>query len=185
MRDFLIDTQTIAYWYDAGRDEHSVVLANVARLCQLSVSLEIKPRPLVSVITLGEIEWGHRDAADPDPTKQTACFKFVHEQLPGPLEVSPDAARFYGELRARLFSKYAPKPLRKKAMLPEDLIDQVTARSLGIQENDLWLCAQAVAHGMVLVTNDRMTRIREVASDLKLDLIIQNWTVPNSAAIPP
>jgi hypothetical protein len=35
-----------------------------------------------------------------------------------------------------------------------------------IQENDLWLCAQAVAHGMVLVANDRMTQIRTVATGM-------------------
>lgn len=145
----------------------------------------VKPKLLVSVITLGEIEWGHRDATEPNPSAQAAYFKFVSEKLPTSLDVSPNVAKVYGELRGRLFRKYARKPQRKKGMLPEELIEQVTARSLGIQENDLWICAQAIAHGMVLVTNDRMTRIREVAIGMAPPLFVQNWTEPNSATIPP
>ena len=62
-------------------------------------------------------------------------------------------------------------------MRPEQLIDPITSRELGIQENDLWLCAQAVAHDMVLVTNDTMRRIREVSQGMQPALLIQNWAV--------
>jgi predicted nucleic acid-binding protein len=68
-------------------------------------------------------------------------------------------------------------------MRPEQLIDPITSKELGIQENDLWLCAQAVGHGMVLVTNDAMCRIREVSQDMRPALLMQNWTIPNTARI--
>ncbi|MBN8596950.1 MAG: type II toxin-antitoxin system VapC family toxin [Planctomycetes bacterium] len=184
MRDFLLDTQTIRYWHDSVCSQHAAVTANVAALRTLAVPLVVKPRLLVSVVTLGEIEFGHRVALAPNPAAQTAYMKFVREELPEPFEVSSDAAAAYGELRAQLFNKYAPGDNRKPKLLPEQLVDPATAKDLGIQENDLWIAAQAMAHAMVLVTNDRMTRIREVALGLKMPLLIQNWTTPNSASIP-
>ncbi|MFN0010191.1 MAG: PIN domain-containing protein [Phycisphaerales bacterium] len=184
MRDFLLDTQTIRYWHDSACSQNAAVAGNVAALRTLAASMEVKPRLLVSVVTLGEIEFGHRVALAPNPTAQAAYMKFLREELPESFDVSRDAAAAYGELRARLFNKHAPGDKRKPKMLPEQLVDPATAKALGIQENDLWISAQAMAHGMVLVTNDRMTRIREVAVGMNLPLLIQNWTKPNDASIP-
>ncbi|MBL8877840.1 MAG: type II toxin-antitoxin system VapC family toxin [Phycisphaerales bacterium] len=184
MRDFLLDTQTIRYWHDSACAQHATVSGNVAALRKLAMSLAIKPKLLISVVTLGEIEFGHQVALAPNPAAQAAYMKFVREELPASWEVSEDAARAYGELRARLFNKYAPGDKRKPKMLPEQLVDPATARELGIQENDLWISAQAMAHGMVLVTNDRMERIRDVASGMNPGLLIQNWTQPGVASIP-
>src|SRR6478609_5227668 len=147
MRDFLLDTQTIRYWYDSGCPQHAAVIANVAILRQNTLISGIKPKLLVSVVTLGEIEFGHRVAVTPNPTAQAAYLKFVREELPDVLELSKDAVEAYGELRMRLFNKYAPVDKRKQTKRPEQLIDPATAKELQIQENDLWLCAQAIAHG--------------------------------------
>ncbi|MCW5776139.1 MAG: hypothetical protein KIS87_06850 [Phycisphaeraceae bacterium] len=184
MRDFLLDTQTIRYWHDSGCAQHAAVIGNVSSLRQLSASLEVKPKLLVSVVTLGEIEFGHRVALAPNPAAQAAYMKFVEAELPGPFELSTDATAMYGELRTRLFNKYAPGDKRKPKMRPEQLVDPATAKDLKIQENDLWLCAQAMAHGMVLVTNDRMMQIRDVASGMNPALLVQNWTTPDVASIP-
>lgn len=184
MRDFLLDTQTVRYWHDSRCSQHAAVIGNVTRLRQLAAPLKIKPKLLISVVTLGEIEFGHRVALAPDPAAQAAYIKFVQEELPNPLEPSSDAALVYGALRTLLFNKYAPGDRRKPRMLPEQLVDPVTAKELRIQENDLWLCAQVVAHGMVLVTNDRMTQIRDAAISMIPPLLVQNWTNANSAFIP-
>lgn len=183
MRDFLLDTQTIRYWHDTGCTQHAAVIGNVAALRRLTASLEVKPKLLVSVVTLGEIEFGHRVALIPDPAAQAAYIRFVQEELPGPFELTTDATTAYGDLRTRLFNKYAPGEKRKPKMRPEQLLDPVTAKELQIQENDLWLCAQAVAHGMVLVTNDRMTPIRNTAVGINPPLLTQNWTLPNAASL--
>ncbi|MCC6227734.1 MAG: type II toxin-antitoxin system VapC family toxin [Phycisphaerales bacterium] len=183
MRDFLLDTQTIKYWYDVACPQHAAVTGNIAAIRKQAVSLEVKPRLRVSVVTLGEIEFGHRVALAPNPAAQAAYMKFVREELPASWEVSEDAVAAYGELRARLFNKYAPGDKRKPKMLPEQLVNPATAKELGIQENDLWIAAQAMAHEMVLVTNDRMSRIREVAAGMHMALLIQNWTMSNSASI--
>ncbi len=183
MRDFLLDTQTVRYWHDIRCPQHAAVIGNVAALRQLAVPLQIRPKLLISVVTLGEIEFGHRVALAPDPAAQAAYIKFVQEELPNPFELSSDAAVAYGDLRTRLFNKYAPRDKRKPKMRPEQLVDPATAKELQIQENDLWLCAQAVAHGMVLVTNDRMTEIRDVANGMNPPLLVQDWTKENIASI--
>jgi len=53
-------------------------------------------------------------------------------------------ANTYGELRSLLFDKYAPNDKRKKNLRPEQLVDPITSLELGIQENDLWIAAQAI-----------------------------------------
>ena len=184
MRDFLLDTQTIRYWYDTGCPQHNAVVGNAERLRTLSASLSPKPRLLVSVVTLGEIEFGYRVQVGDHAAHNEELLRFVHERLPEPLQVSQDAVAAYGELRTRLFNKYAPGSTRKPKMRPEQLVDPATALALQIQENDLWLCAQAVGHQMVLVTNDRMKAIRDVAAGMNPALIIQDWTKADTASVP-
>jgi predicted nucleic acid-binding protein len=185
LRDYLLDTQTIRYWHDSNCPQHAAVSGNVAALRLLVAAFAVKPKLLVSIVTLGEIEFGHRVALAPDPAAQAAYIKFVQLELPSSLELTSDAAAAYGDLRARLFNKFAPGEKRKPKLRPEQLVDPATAKELQIQENDLWICAQAVAHGMVLVTNDRMTQIRDVASGMNPPLLVQNWTLANTASIPP
>ena len=183
MRDFLLDTQTISYWYDTACRQHQAVVANIESFRKQTEVMEHKPRLLVSVITLGEIEFGHRVNLPLNPDVQAGFLRFVREELPEPMEVITDATSAFGELRSRLFNKYAPLGKRKPKMRPEQLTDPIASRELGIQENDLWLCAQAIGQKMVLVTNDKMHRIREVSQDMQPALLIQNWAVPNTARI--
>jgi predicted nucleic acid-binding protein len=183
LRDFLLDTQTIRYWHDTACAQHATLVANISALRQSAASLKLKPKLLISVITLGEISFGHKVTATPNPAAQLAYVNFVRTELPHAFDISADAAEVYGDLRMRLFNKYAPGEKRKPKMRPEQLVNPATAKELQIQENDLWLCAQAIAHGIVLVTNDRMQAIRDVASGMNPQLIVQNWTVSNAASI--
>jgi predicted nucleic acid-binding protein len=183
VRDFLLDTQTIRYWYDVDCLQNQAVIANIESLRRQVESWEHKPCLLVSAITLGEIEFGHRVNSFPDPDIQAEYLRFVHDELPVCLEVTEDAVAAYGELRCRLFNRYAPGERRKPKMRPEQLVNPITSKDLGIQENDLWLCAQAIGHGMVLVTNDEMRRIREVSQGMQSLLLLQNWTIPNVAKV--
>ena len=176
MRDFLLDTQIVWYWYDEQCAQHAAVLGNIEILRKQADSLDYEPRLLVSVVTLGEIEFGHRVQQGEYAKNQEAYVRFVHEELPASLELTEDAITAYGEIRSRLFNKYSPREKRKRGMRPEQLTDLSTSLELGIQENDLWLCAQAVGHGMILVTNDKMAHIRGVSEGMKPVLLIQNWT---------
>lgn len=85
------------------------------------------------------------------------------------LEIGRTASIYYGQLRACLFKEYAPRSKRGKGRWPEELIDPTTGRELGIQENDLWIAAQAIEYNLVLVSHDEMRHIRHVADDLQVE----------------
>jgi len=183
MRDFLLDTQTIRYWYDEDCPQHAAVIDNIESWKEQARLLEHKPKLLVSVVTLGEIEFGHRVQVGDQSVHNEARLKFVGEQLPESWELTEDAVAVYGEIRSRLFNKFAPGEKRKPKMRPEQLVDPETSLNLQIQENDLWLCAQAVGHSMVLVTNDKMRAIREVSEGMEPALLMQNWTKVGEAKL--
>jgi tRNA(fMet)-specific endonuclease VapC len=164
VQGYLLDTNIVSYWFDGKCPQNGAVAGHVARLPPGT--------PLaISAVTLGEIEYGMRvRSADPDEIE--AEFQaFILEQLPQVLDVTRTTRTYYGILRARLFERFAPSESRRKGRRPEQLTDPATGRELGIQENDLWIAAQAFEYNLVLVTNDGLVRIREAGGDLR----IENW----------
>lgn len=82
----------------------------------------------ISVITLGELEYGA--ATSSDPAAARAAIELLRETVAvDPLP--PDAAGAYGRLRATLRERGTP-----------------------IGQNDLWLAAHALASDLVMVTNN-------------------------------
>jgi tRNA(fMet)-specific endonuclease VapC len=71
--------------------------------------------------------------------------------------IDPTTAEIYGNLKAAVFDRYAPKD---KAQRRKTKITQ-----LGIGENDLWIAAVALQHKLTLLTTDRdFFRIQAVQS---------------------
>lgn len=165
MDGYLLDTNILAYWHNSSSPEHEAV---IRRLDSLDPAAPLR----ISAVAWGEIEYGHRCVSPSDTPIQTQFRRFLETRLPHVLDVRKTTAMYYGQLRAKLFGKFAPRG-KKKGLRPEQLVDPLTAAELGIQENDLWMAAQAMEHNLVLVTHDRMTRIREVLRDL---LDIEDWT---------
>jgi len=170
-RGYLLDTNILSLWFDK-HDEpgHSQVAAHVS-------TLQEDDFLATSVIVLGEIEYGHR-AVSPrgDSTVQEGYNTLLRQRVPLVYEVGKTTTLYYGPLRARLFEEFAPRIRKRKKLRTEQLKDPVTALELGIDENDLWLAAQAIEHKMVLVTHDKMKRIQEVL-DGDLSLTIEDWAV--------
>ena len=73
-------------------------------------------------------------------------------------------ADIYGQLKADLFDKFAPKDKSQRR--------RFTLQNIGFGENDLWIASTALQYQLTLVTADRdFLRIQE-ACNLTLD----NWT---------
>lgn len=164
MEGYLLDTNILNYLYSDRTPQHTAVRNHY-------MALPSGAPVYISAITLGEIEFGHRCVSDSETLVQHHFNAFVSNCFPLVLPVRGSTRHWYGRLRARLFSEFAPRT-QKRPKWPEDLIDPVSARELGIQENDLWLVAQALERDLVFVTNDRMSRIRQVAPQ---ELRVQNW----------
>jgi predicted nucleic acid-binding protein len=166
LHGYLIDTQIVSYWFNKSRPEHANVSAHVAALPAGT--------PLrVSVITVGEIAFGHASTSQPNLQKQAEFNQFIRDHFPEPLEVSRFTPPFYGELRALIFKKFPPQG--KKQRRPEQCFDPVTATELGIDENDLWIVSQAYEHNLVLATHDKMKKIRGLVSP---QVAFEDWTEP-------
>lgn len=169
MTGYLLDTNIVSFWFDKTKPGHLSVRQQID-------SLPSQTPLVLSAISLGEIEYGHRAlGAAVDAEREAALLEFVERRLPVTLSVDKHTRTYYGSLRARLFERYAPAGRRRKGLRPEELIDPTTARELGIQENDLWIASQALEHNLVLATNDRLARLRDVAQELR----VEDW-----AAVP-
>ena len=161
MRGYFLDTCVFSKWYE--KDER--VLARVEALPNV---------PLwISVTALGEIEFGYRCLlpSQHDPAKENAFKQFIRENL-FIRETTRHTVPHYGRLRALLFDKFAPRRKRWKNVRPEQLVDPVTSLELGIEENDLWMVAQAMELNFIFATTDKMHHICEVAQGL---VTIENW----------
>lgn len=172
MRGYLLDTQIIKYWWDDGCPEHAAVAENV----------KLKPEmaPLyVSAVTRGEIEYGH--AANPaGDAEMRADFMEFLSTLPQILPITLHTSEPYGRLRARLFEKFArPKEGKHRSKRrAEQLVNPDTGLELGIDENDLWIAAQAMEKKLILVTNDDMPRIRKALAEVDSEFRVENWAKP-------
>jgi tRNA(fMet)-specific endonuclease VapC len=87
------------------------------------------------------------------------------------LDVTSTTRTYYGSIRASLFDRYTPRRKLNKQLRLGQLTDPVSELELGIQENDVWIAAQAIEYNLVLVSNDKLTKIRDVADGL----FLENW----------
>lgn len=176
MRAFLLDTNIWEYWYNyKGHPKES---ANIQKRIEELINREQNVeqfvwQPAISVISWGEIDYGYNVMPKKEQSREAEFRKFINGVAPWLVPINRHTAKTYGELRARLFEKYAPRNKRTKGLRPEQLIDPVTSLELGIQENDLWITAQAATFNLTLVTNDeKMKCIRDIAGK---SLHIDNW----------
>ena len=75
-------------------------------------------------------------------------------------KIDEHTAKTYGELRAKLFEAYAPRPKKTNKLRLEELKCPASSNELQIQENDLWLVAQAIVYNYTFVTRDKMNAIK-------------------------
>lgn len=82
------------------------------------------------------------------------------------LFVDPETAVYYGDLKAALMGHFGPRLGLKRR--------KIETQQLGFEENDLWIAAVALRHGLTVVTADRdFTRIAEV-----VDVSSERWWPP-------
>lgn len=169
MPGYLLDTNIVSFWFDGKSGKYPAVQAAAEARRQ-------GQHPLyVSAITRGEIAYGH--AANPAGAgeRREDFVSFVRKQLPQILTVSKHTVEPYGQIRAAFFGRFGPKSKRTKKTRAEELCDPTTGRELGIDENDLWLVAQAAERNLVLVTHDKLVHIQDALREIDLAVQIEDW----------
>ena len=143
METYLFDTNIWSQWFRA-----ETCVAN--KIAQLDKTTKV----FLSSVVWGEVIYGAKANKSFDFRSYS---EFIHHRSePMILPIDGHVSDVYGELRVALFERYIRKGKDKR---PEQLIDPVTATEIGIDENDLWIVAQAITHNLTLVTNDKMHRI--------------------------
>lgn len=178
MRTFLLDTNIWEYWFN--KEGNPKENTNIERRVRDLVDIETNTKEFawrlgISIITLGEIDYGYNVMKKKERSREREFRSFISKKNPWIPEIDKHVAKEYGKLRADLFERYAPENKKRKGLRPCQLIDPVTSLELGIQENDLWIAAQAISRNLTLVTNDNkggMKRIRDIAG---VSLHIENW----------
>jgi predicted nucleic acid-binding protein len=131
----------------------------------------------ICAITVGEVEYGLQCAHSPNADLQREVRAHL-AAFPLCLVIDKNtAADYYARIRAEIFKKFSPtsaRGARLKKKWPEELDDPTTAKTLGIQENDLWIVAVALSYNLILVTADNMERITSIVGSA---LTIEDWTI--------
>ncbi len=177
---YLLDTNVICALADATRVDHSVA---TDRLTKVGDDFVLLPS-----MAIAEIEFGMAKAPNLKPEKRDELRVFINRFDHVPFD---DASVIpFACLRAELWRKFAtPKTGRKnshKEKRPEQLVDKVTGKELGIDEPDLIIASIALSQDLILVSDDRNTgmhRILEAAESVYHDsrfpirLRTENWLV--------
>ena len=167
MDAYILDTSVLSPLLDPGHGRHAQVRQSITQL-------ESKAVIFLSAASLAELQYGVNLAA-----------AFGHARLPVLQNTIIDARRFrilditrhtadaYAELKASLARTYLPNIATKaRPRWVEDWVDKTTGQKLQIDENDLWMCAQAKERNLPLCTADgRMSRISAVDPEVRLHVL--------------
>ena len=159
---YLFDTNIWSNWY---RKDHDII-GKVGRLGK-------NDHIILSPVVWGEAVYG----ANVQPVRD--CFDFSEysrliktNSSPVICKIDEHTAKTYGELRAKLFEAYAPRPKKTNKLRLEELKCPASSNELQIQENDLWLVAQAIVYNYTFVTRDKMNAIKSITPK---EFKCENW----------
>jgi predicted nucleic acid-binding protein len=128
----------------------------------------------ISVVALAELMFGV-NLAEAIGRGDLPAFRRMIERARdyAVLDLSHHTAAAYAALKAGLATRYLANVLRRdRPRYVEDWVDKATGKALSVDENDLWMCAQAKERDLILVTADaRMKRIEDADPDVRLLII--------------
>lgn len=150
---FLFDTNIATAIWDVGSTYHQQAL-------DFAASLGKDSKIMISVVTPAEVEYGLRIAPKIDASRQESVRNAMR-QYALVTSITTHTVEFYAEIRSKLFLDKSPIDARGRLKIrwPEDLVDRTTGKSMGVQENDIWIAAQAMEMDLVWATADKMDRI--------------------------
>ncbi|WP_241177164.1 type II toxin-antitoxin system VapC family toxin [Citrobacter portucalensis] len=171
-KSYLLDTNILSWLVIGLNNQDSEIGKNVLNNYQAVQASNI----FICSATTGEIIYGLEVAPPPNDVLKQKEVQDILDIFKVVFSIDKNiAANHYALLRAKIFKKYAPKDAKQRAKTNyiEEWCDPTTGKNLGINENDVWIAAVALAHNLTLVTADKMDHIISVAPP---NLSIENWT---------
>lgn len=167
MEAYILDTSVLSAFLDSTHLRHDEAVTALGRIARNSAKY-------VSTISLAERRFGVRLAERTGASRAPELRRVLTDaDKYAVLDVTKHTAEAYGELKSLMAVKYLKKALRKiGSKRIEDWVDRSTGRTLQIDENDLWQCAQARERDCVFVTLDkRIQRIADADPNLRLLIV--------------
>jgi predicted nucleic acid-binding protein len=153
---YLLDNSALSAYLNEAHPHHAVAISVVG-------GLPTEAAKLVSAVTLAELDYGIR-FAELQGSQHLAEYRkrlAVVRQYAS-LDLTRHTSEVYAELKVRLAGHMQRKSGKKMPRWIEDWIEVGSAKRLQIDENDLWICAQAKERDLVVVTGD--VDIRQLSS---------------------
>lgn len=167
MDAYLLDTTVLSIYLDPNHPHH------IAKSLSLAALPADGPR-FVSAVALAELGFGTNLAALVGKGNLTTLSAMLSQARSyAVLDITHHTAAVYAEVKSKVAHKYLAKTLRKdRPKYVQEWVDRATDQKLAIDENDLWMCAQAKERDLVFVTADgRMKRIPDADPDVRLLII--------------
>ncbi len=166
MDSYILDTNIISALLKVDHPRHIDVESAISSIAPDSSKY-------VSVVTLAEIEFG-LELARFNSLDTPQLRDIVERARAMPLHaVTRHTAKCYGEIKAAVATKFLPKraKLVSKGLQrwPTQWVDEFSGELLQLDENDIWIAAQALERNFVLFTTDKgMRRIGEAVTNLRM-----------------
>lgn len=168
MEGFLLDTSALSAYLNPAHQHHAAAVETIDALPQTSMKL-------VSIVTLGELQFGLA-MAEAAESKQLPVFR---ERLAAlrhyaPLDMTRHTAAAYADLKRRLARRVQARANQAQpSRWIEDWIDANSGKRLQIDENDLWIAAQAKERDLTIISGDRdMEALTAVDAEVRLRLTL-------------
>jgi predicted nucleic acid-binding protein len=146
---FLLDTTILSAYLDPNHRNQADTRRAVDALDPAA------PRYL-SVVSLAELIFGANLAEAFGMGHLTVLHAIVREaQAYDVLDITRHTAAIYAELKTNLAKSYLAKASRRdRPRWLENWVDKSSGQKLQVDENDLWMCAQAKERDVIFVTAD-------------------------------
>jgi predicted nucleic acid-binding protein len=167
MTGYLLDTSVLIALVDPAHVLHATAASAVD-------AMDSNDLQYVSAVSIGEIRTGVASVQSIHGRTPThASQVLAAAQARTLLSINTQVAITYGDLKAAMVSKFMPKASRNKSPAHlEDWIDHATGKRLGINENDLWICAQGFERDLHVLTCDGdFTKVQIAEPRLSLSVL--------------
>lgn len=167
MEGYLLETSTLSALLDSEHPKHADAKAAVGALDPASPKY-------VSVVALAELTFGQRLIEAFTRTSPAYLAAILAEaRRHALLDITRHTASEYAELKAILARTYLDKALRRdRPRWVENWVDRATGQILQVDENDLWMCAQARERELIMITADaKMDRVSKADPRVELRII--------------
>jgi predicted nucleic acid-binding protein len=165
---YLLDTCTVSALLDGRHKNYE----NVRRADE---AIELGAPRFISRITIAELAFGLAVHEAATGVAHERASEVLRRAQAYPIrEITKHTATEYAEIRKNLAVTYLSSLLRSdRARWTDQWIEKVTGEKLQVDENDLWICAQARECNLILMTTDEkmVDRITKADSTVKFRFI--------------